>query len=155
MPISKYATTSIPETAIQYDKSGIPKPPEAYGIKEETEQLMSIAVSGIMYDKNKPSAIVTYDNNDYFVQKGDKLDNYKIVDISKTYVMIALGNNVYKANIGEEFKVSSKFDGSAQYIPQTQGGGKQYYSISDRNSRERDQHGPRYVSEDDIKINAR
>jgi len=160
MPISKYATTSIPETSIAYDNSGIPKPPEAYGEKEEeTLQLMSIIVSGIMYDEVKPSAIITYDNNDYFVQKGDKLDNYKIVDITKNCVMIALGNNVYRANIGEEFKVSSKFDGSAQYIPQGQGGGRQYYSVSDQKSQPRnkqvDRNKPRYVSEDEITINAR
>ena len=160
MPTSKYATTSIPETSIAYDNSGIPKPPEAYGEKEEeTLQLMSIIVSGIMYDDVKPSAIITYDNNDYFVQKGDKLDNYKIVDITKTCVMIALGNNVYRANIGEEFKVSSKFDGRAQYIPQGQGGGRQYYSISEEKqttkNRRVDLNKPRYVSEDDITINAR
>lgn len=159
MPISKYATTSIPDTSILYDNSGIPKPPEEYGVKnEETMQLMSIAVSGIMYDDVRPSAIITYDNNDYFVQKGDKLDNYRIVDISKNYVKIALGQNIYRANIGEEFKISSKFDGSAQYIPQKQGGGRQYYSVSAQNNTPQEDSNPnklRYVSEEDITINAR
>ena len=160
MPTSKYAKTSIPEASVLYDKAGIPKPPETYGIKsEETTRLMAIAVSGIMYDEVKPSAIITHDNNDYFVQKGDKLDDYKIVEIAKNYVLIALGNNIYKANIGEEFKISSKFYGSAQYIPEKQGGGRQYYSISDNPEQQKndpyDANKPRYVSEDDITINAR
>jgi len=158
MPISKYATTTIPEATIDYDDSGIPKPPESYGEKtDETIQLMSIAVSGIMYDEVKPSAIITHDNNDYFVQKGDRLDNYKIIDISKNYVKIALGNNIYKANIGEEFKINSNFDGNAQFIPEKQGGGRQYYSVGDQNRQQTSgrQQGLRYVSEDDIKINTR
>lgn len=162
MPIAKYATTDAPDAEILYDKSGIPKPPETYGIKEEeTVQLMAIAVSGIMYDDTKPSAIITVDNNDYFVQKGDRLDDYRIIDIAKNYVLIALGKNVYKANVGEEFKVSQDFYGKAEFVPQAQGGGKQYRIISnDQNQgtygQPRDnRNGLRYVSEEDITINAR
>ena len=156
MPIAKYATTEIPDAQILYDKSGIPKPPEEYGIKEkETVQLMTIAVSGIMYDDIKPSAIITYDNNDYFVQKGDKLDNYKIIEIAKNYVTIALGNNTYRANIGEEFKISSNFEGSARFMSQNEGGGRQYYSIQKEDKDSAKEKDLRYVSEDDIKIKAK
>jgi len=161
MPIAKYAKIDAPDAEILYDKSGIPKPPETYGIKQEdTVQLMSIAVSGIMYDDTKPSAIVTVDNNDYFVQKGDRLDDYRILDIAKNYVLIALGKNVYKASVGEEFKVSQDFYGKAEFVPQAQGGGKQYKIISNEQNqgntnRENSNSGLRYVSEDDITINAR
>ena len=118
--------------------------------------MMTIAVSGIMYDEVKPSAIITYNDNDYFVQRGDKLDNYRIIDIARNHVTIALGNNTYKANVGEEFKISSKFDGSAQFIPSQQGGGKQYYSISTKEKQTSTKSdGSRYVSEDDITINAK
>ena len=157
LPISKYAKTTIPDTSILYDKVGIPKPPKEYGVQEEeTVQMMTIAVSGIMYDEVKPSAIITYNDNDYFVQRGDKLDNYRIIDIARNHVTIALGNNTYKANVGEEFKISSKFDGSAQFIPSQQGGGKQYYSISTKEKQTSTKSdGSRYVSEDDITINAK
>ncbi|MBQ8634944.1 cell envelope integrity protein TolA [bacterium] len=156
LPISKYMTTSIPDTNVDFDSAGIPKPPESYGSREgETIKLMSIAVSGIMYDETKPSAIITYDNNDYFVQKGDKLDDYKVLDIARTYVTLSHGANVYKANIGEEFKVSSKFYGSAQFMPQAQGGGRQYYSIEAQNRAVGLQPSSRYVSEDDITINTK
>lgn len=156
LPISKYMTTSIPDTNVDFDRAGIPKPPESYGIKEnETSKLMSIAVSGIMYDDVKPSAIITLDNNDYFVQKGDKLDDYKILEIARTYVTLAYNNNVYKANIGEEFKVNNNFYGSAQFMSQKQGGGRQYYSIEKQNSQVGAKQSLRYVSEDDITINAK
>ena len=156
MPNSKYISVSIPDASVDYDHSGIPKPPEKYGEQNETAlKLMTIAVSGIMYDEIKPSAIITYDNNDYFVQKGDKLDNYKIVDIARNYVTVGLGSNVYRANIGEEFKISSKFSGSAQYLPQKQGGGRQYYSTAyEENAKQTDSRA-RYVSEDDVEINVR
>lgn len=156
LPISKYMTTSIPDTNVDFDRAGIPKPPESYGIKEnETSKLMSIAVSGIMYDEVKPSAIITLDNNDYFVQKGDRLDDYKILEIARTYVTLAYNNNVYKANIGEEFKVNNNFYGSAQFMSQKQGGGRQYYSIENQNSQVGAKQSLRYVSEDDITINAK
>lgn len=157
MPIAKYATTDIPDASILYDKSGVPKPPSEYGIpEEETVQLMTIAVSGIMYDEIKPSAIITYDNNDYFVQKGDKLDNYKIIEIAKNHVTIALGPNTYRANIGEEFKIDSRFEGSAQFMSKNEGGGKQYYSVnSEKNRTKSNTENLRYVSEEDITINTK
>jgi hypothetical protein len=157
MPIAKYATTDIPDASVLYDKSGVPKPPSEYGIQEEeTVQLMSIAVSGIMYDEVKPSAIITYDNNDYFVQKGDKLDNYRIIEIAKNHVTIALGANTYRANIGEEFKINSKFEGSAQFMSKNEGGGKQYYSVNSmKNKSNGNSENLRYVSEEDITINAK
>lgn len=155
MPISKYVSVNIPQTNLDYDHSGIPKPPEGYGEqKEPITKLMSITVSGIMYDEIKPSAIITFDDNDYFVQKGDKLDDYRIVDIARNYVTVGLGKNIYRANIGEEFKISTKYDGSAKQIPQTQGGGRQYYSMGKR-EQGAEQSNLRYVSEEEVIINAR
>lgn len=156
VPISKYLTTDIPDTNVDFDRAGIPKPPESYSEKDlGTSKLMSIAVSGIMYDETKPSAIITYDNNDYFVQKGDRLDDYRVLDITKTYVTLAYNKNVYKANIGEEFKVSSQFYGSADFLPSNQGGGRQYHSIGVQQREMGAQQTLRYVSESDITINAR
>ena len=83
------------------------------------------------------------------------MDNYKIVDIARNYVTIGLGSNIYRANIGEEFKISSGFSGSAQYIPQKQGGGRQYYSAGYEETTRDSNSRLRYVSEDDVVINAR
>ncbi len=161
MPLQKYIAVEIPETVIQYDKTGLPKPPESYGLKDEkTVKMLAIAVSGIMYDDTNPSAIITFDNNDYFVQKGDRLDDYRVVDIARNSVTIALGKNLYKANIGEEFKISSSFYGSAQYLSPKQGGGRQYHAVSNEQN---DVQQPtrnvipanRYVSEEDVIINSK
>ncbi len=159
VPLQKYVSVEIPETVIEYDKSGLPKPPETYGIQDErTTKMLAIAVSGIMYDEVSPSAIITFDGNDYFVQKGDRLDDYKVINITRNSVTIALGKNLYRANIGEEFKITSNFYGSAQYLPSKQGGGRQYYSVSD-NTEETPQRGTipttRYVSEDEVIIKSK
>lgn len=165
LPLQKYVKADIPETFVQYDKVGIPTPPKQIAVQdEETTKMLSIAVSGIMYDEQKPSAIISLENNDYFVQKGDKLDDYNVVDIGKNYVTISHGKNYYKANVGEEFKITSNFYGSAQYIPQKQGGGRHYYTVSEqrasemnnaRGKRLNDMNGRRYVSEDEVLIKSR
>ncbi len=159
MPLQKYIAVEIPETVIDYDKSGLPKPPETYGVQDErTTKMLTIAVSGIMYDETSPSAIITFDGNDYFVQKGDKLDDYRVIDISRSAVTIALGKNLYKAKVGEEFKITSNFYGSAQYLSPKQGGGRQYYSVSDEKDTKPERGvapASRYVSEEDVIINSK
>jgi len=156
MPLAKYNTVAIPDTLIDYNNPSIPNPPSRYGkADEKVERMISIAVSGIMYDDQKPSAIITYDDNDYFVQVGDRLDDYKVIQIAKNYVVLAYGKNTYRANIGEEFKVTD-FYGNATYLPAKQGGGRQYYSVQDnRFDKDRNPANGRYVSDDDIEINVR
>ena len=134
---------------IDYDSNLIPPPPKKYGeLEDVAERLMSILVTGIMYDEKKSSAIISYEGNDYFVQNGDKLDNYKVVDIGKDYVKIALGKNVYKAKIGEEFKIT-EFYGNA-YLSDKQGG-RQYYSSEDEYVN-RKENAQKYTSADDVEI---
>jgi len=126
-PIGKYLTVTVPKTTLNYDGSGVPKPPEEYGIEDvNTRKMVTITISGVMYDNVSPSAIITYDNDDYFVQKGDKLDEFSILDIGQGFVIIGLGKNTYKASIGENFKVDVDIDGSAKFLPEGQG--KQYFS---------------------------
>ncbi len=98
--------------------------PEAVAARK----LMSIGVSGIMYDENAPSAILKFDNNDYFVQKGDRIDTYIVSRITKDYVQITNGANTYKAYVGEAFNIGE--------IPQSRqmkytGGTRQYVSADD------------------------
>ncbi len=128
LPKSKYLSVEVPETYINFENPSIPKPPAAYAPEDnQAMKMLSIAVSGIMYDDVKPSAIITYDNNDYFVQRGDKLNEYRVIDIGKNYVLVAFGRNTYKANVGEEFKITDNFYGNAQYLPT----GRQYHTVSD------------------------
>ena len=110
--------------------SDITLPPEVEIDSPEmiaARKLLTISVSGIMYDPNKPSAILRFDGMDYFVQKGDRIDDYIVQQVTKDYVAISNGTNVYKAYVGEAFKIKEnpitpknqiqiKEDGTRQYI---------------------------------------
>lgn len=92
-------------------------------------KLLTISVSGIMYDPSKPSAILKFDNMDYFVQKGDRIDTYTVNQITKDYVAIKNGANVYKAYVGESFKINEEIPASKQM--QMNAGQRQYISADD------------------------
>lgn len=160
MPIQKYVKVEIPETVVRYDRANLIKPPKEYGVENEaTTKMLTISVSGIMYDAQKPSAIISFENNDYFVQRGDKLDDYRVVDIGKNYVTVALGKNLYKANVGEEFKLADPY-GSAKYLTDKYGGGRQYRSVNleaSNSTTEKKEVSPtnRYVSDSDVEINVK
>ena len=62
---------------------------------------MDTIVSGILFDKYSPSAILNIEGNDYLVKKGDVVNNYKVLNILQDSVTVKLGENVYKAGIGE------------------------------------------------------
>ena len=106
----------------------LPMPPEADAVDPqatEARKLFSIGVSGIMYDPSKPSAILRYDGKDYFVQKGDRIDNYAVYQITKDYVAIKNATNTYKAYVGEAFDLGAEIpvsntvkvsNGTRQYV---------------------------------------
>ena len=76
-------------------------PPEVINEGSDAARVMDTVVSGILYDKYSPSAILNIEGNDYLVKKGDTVNNYKIVAIAQDSVTVKLGNNTYKAGIGE------------------------------------------------------
>lgn len=76
-------------------------PPEEISEGSEAARVMDTIVSGILYDKYSPSAILNIEGNDYLVKKGDTVNNYKVLDITRDSVTVKLGANTYKAGIGE------------------------------------------------------
>ena len=76
-------------------------PPEEVNENSDAARVMDTIVSGILYDKFSPSAILNIEGNDYLVKKGDIVNNYKVLDIAQNSVSVKLGNNTYKAGIGE------------------------------------------------------
>ena len=101
-------------------------------VAEEAKKLMDITVSGILFDSVKPSAIVSVSGSGYYVQVGDKVDDFQVVAINRQYVAIKNGSNVYKAQVGENFGTKAPVDGMA--TRQTSGkfaGAKQYTSASE------------------------
>lgn len=76
-------------------------PPETLPSDSDAGKVMTTVISGILYDKYNPSAIINIEGADYLVKKGDLINKYKILSISKDQVLVQLGKNVYKAGVGE------------------------------------------------------
>ena len=112
--------------------AGIPPqsllPPDKYGNEPDAQDLLKVAVSGILFDDIKPSAIVTISGIDYFVQKGDMVDDYLVMDINRQFVVVKKGTNIYKAGVGERFSQNSEISGAAVY---GSGGVRKYKSFGD------------------------
>jgi len=77
------------------------EPPDFLNEDSDAARVMDTVVSGILYDKNSPSAILKIEGNDHLVKQGDVVNNYKVIAISQDSVTVKLGSNVYKAGIGE------------------------------------------------------
>lgn len=82
-------------------------PPESVLSNSDAGKVMETTISGILYDKYSPSAIIKIDGNDYLVKPGDIINRYKILQIGKTEVIVQLGKNVYKAGVGELLSLTS------------------------------------------------
>ena len=76
-------------------------PPEVVNENSDAARVMDKIVSGILYDKYSPSAILNIEGNDYLVKKGDVVNNYKVINITQNGVTVKLGSNTYNAGIGE------------------------------------------------------
>lgn len=102
-------------------------PPDPSAINADAKNILGTTISGILYDKYSPSAIINIDGTDYLVKKGDLINKYKIIAITKDQVTVKLGSNIYKAGAGqllEESKINyntisnleKKFGGNEVYI---------------------------------------
>jgi len=78
-------------------------PPETITVDTTATEVISTKVSGIMYDRFNPSAILNISGSDYLVRTGDIINNYKVLSIGKDHVTVQNGANVYKAGVGELF----------------------------------------------------
>lgn len=93
------AAENIPKDSLPY----LTPPPDLDNTDEEMGKLFSTTVSGIMYDKYSPSAIIKIENTDYLVKKGDVINNYKVLAINQNNVYVKLGSNIYRAGVGGLF----------------------------------------------------
>ena len=100
-PFLPYRDINGIETLSDEFDSYLVEPPLVSGEKSEAARVMDTMVSGILYDKFSPSAILNIEGNDYLVKKGDVINNYKVINIVRDSVTVSLGSNVYKAGIGE------------------------------------------------------
>jgi hypothetical protein len=79
----------------------LPTPPETLPEDTDAVKVIGTTISGIMYDKYSPSAIINIEGTDYLVKKGDVINHYKVLSIEKNLVTVKLGENIYKAGVGE------------------------------------------------------
>ena len=115
---SKRSTISIPKGTVNPNpflpyrdisgaasKSGpdydLIEPPETISMDSTASKLLNTVVSGILYDKYSPSAILKIEGSDYLVKKGDVVKDYKILHIAQDSVTVKLGDNTFNAGIGE------------------------------------------------------
>ncbi len=98
------------------------------------DRLMSIKVSGILYDGVNSSAVINLAGVDYFVQKGDKIDSFTVVEITKTTVAIKEKNNIFSASIGQTFTSGNEIiKGQTQIQRQNNAIIRQYTTAADIN----------------------
>lgn len=76
-------------------------PPETLPFDPDAGKIMNTTISGILYDKYSPSAIINIEGIDYLVKRGDIIKRYKVISISQNAVVVKLGNNIYTAGVGE------------------------------------------------------
>ncbi len=76
-------------------------PLEEVQTDSNAEKILTTKVSGIMYDNTSPSAILNIQGTDYLVRSGDVINNYKVLSIGKTVVTVQLGQNIYRAGVGQ------------------------------------------------------
>lgn len=76
-------------------------PPQDATADSDASRIINTKVSGILYDDHNPAAILNMDGTDYLVRTGDVINNYKVLAIYKTNVAVQLGDNIYKAGVGE------------------------------------------------------
>ena len=90
--------TEIPQETLKYDILTSSLDTE---VDEAAKKVLTTKVSGIMYDKNSPSAILNIEGEDYLVRSGDVLNGYKVLSIGQSAVTVQYGNNVYRAGVGQ------------------------------------------------------
>ena len=81
----------------------IVEPPVSSVPDENLTRLLQTQVSGILYDEESPSAIVSLNGVDTFVKEGDSISGYKIQTITREKVQINYKNNSYVASVGALF----------------------------------------------------
>lgn len=94
----------VPQERLKYD---VVPPSETPEPDMGAKKVASTKVSGIMYDKTSPSAILNVEGLDYLVRSGDVINGYKVLSIDKSIVTVQVGSNIYKAGVGQIIEESA------------------------------------------------
>lgn len=94
-------------------------PPEIPGLDNDALDVIKTRVSGIIYDKNgvKSSAILNVGGTDYLTRIGDKINGYIVKDIDRNDITVQLGDNVFKAAVGDIIEEENLYDVNKTLTP--------------------------------------
>lgn len=105
----------------------IPPPTEIPAADPVVDEIVQTKISGIMYDGARPSAIINIGGNDQLVHKGDMVNGYKVLNITKKSVVIKYKTNIYQAAVGQSLSeginlnpvsnLSRQFGGAYSRVP--------------------------------------
>ena len=98
-PFVPYRERNLSYSSLNF--GDLPLPPASGSMDETLNNLITAKVTGILYDENSPSALINVLDDDYLVKKGDKIESFEIAGISKDYVAIKTGTNIYRAKVGD------------------------------------------------------
>ena len=98
-PFVPYRERNLSYTSSNF--GDLPYPPQLGEAVEGLEDLVSAKVTGILFEPKSPSAIINVMDDDYLVKPGDEIEGFKISSITKDYVAIQTGSNVYRAKVGD------------------------------------------------------
>ena len=76
-----------------------------------------------MFDAISPSAIISVEGQDHLVRKGDRINGYRILNITKDRVIVQNGTNVYRATVGETLTTENNINVNNVYNLQHKFGG--------------------------------
>lgn len=79
----------------------LPLPPGEGDMDVSLASLITAKVTGILFEDESPSAIINVLDSDYLVKPGDKVESFEIEAITKDYVSIKTGTNVFRAKVGD------------------------------------------------------
>lgn len=95
---AKAMADAVPNAKLQYD---LLPPLETPEVDTDARRAVTTKISGIMYDKSNPSAILNFDGMDYLVRSGDVINGYKVLAIGQSTVTVQVGSNIYSAGVGQ------------------------------------------------------
>lgn len=98
VPAGVSIASSVPHEKLKYD---VLEPLDTPTADPAAQKIVTTKVSGIMYDKSNPSAILNIEGTDYLVRSGDVINGYKVLSIGKSIVTVQMGSNIYKAGVGQ------------------------------------------------------
>ena len=92
------------------------------------DKMLDFRVTGIMFDNVRPSAILVVDGYEQLVHKGDIIMDCKVVNITKTKVVVQYKSNIYEVSAGQSLlpqgvnvnpvsSLSNKFGGAYTQTP--------------------------------------